>query len=1190
VTITGVDDTDEDGDMSYSVILGAASSDDLNYHGINPDDVAIINIDDEIPLSITCPQDQVGSVGANCDFVMPDFTGMAVVEGGEGAVVVTQSPLPGTIITANTTFSLTATDELETSVFCSANLTLIDEILPLVTCPGNQNLNADANCEATLPDYTNLVSATDNCDQTLTIIQNPAPGSIITATTTVTISATDDSNNTGSCEFTVILNDVTAPLINCPGNQTIEADASCDAVLTDFRSLAVVTDNCNDTPTVTQEPAPGTIISGITTVVLTATDEAGNSPSCSFQVSVTDDELPTITCPEIITIGTDPYMCSATISDLGTPVASDNCGVAFVGHNAPPIFSTGQTTVTWTVTDINGNSNTCEQTVTVVDDEAPLIDCYDNETVYVPNSYSSIDYPFNENFFDDNCGVTDFVWTMSGATTRSSPSSGINPLGEQSLNVGPTTIQIAVRDGAGNGTVCSFTIIVQRVDDPTVICPGDNYLGCNPSDFPDNTSEMNYYMETGWILHSVTSVLGSEMAVAGPGCFYERTRTYTVTFRHYWWIFLLVTKVTTCTRTYTYKKDTGAPTLTGVPANVTVEYNNVPTAPTVTVSDNCDAGPSLTYSQTSTQNPDVNHSGHYNYTITRTWEAVDDCENTTASSQVITVQDTQAPQITCPNNIEEAAGSGLCSRQLTVPDPLVSDNGKLQSLAWTMSGATEGSSPITGINYLGQQLFNPGETSVTYTATDVSGRTNICSFTITIADEEKPVVNCPPPATFDCVKDLPHADDPENFSYADFVVLGGDATDNCSTTDELSFSYEDVTDPTSGCKVTRTYTVTDAANNVATCTQVFTITDTTPPQITCDDIETGTNDGCAATFTVPAPTVTDACSFGDVEPAFSYRLGNDAGNPEQTGEGDITASFPLGTTTIYWTFTDECGNSSPCEQDIIVVFPLSAISYDDGSSSTTIGSGVKPMLTSTHTYFVDNKTTDSGYDYQWAVYSDANGNGLIDGSDAQVSASLYELDNTTNPYNPAFVSITFLDGLGTANYIISIIKTKNPGLCTKQELLPLTTQANTFDVALLPFGDHCQAGETGTPNVIFWEIRFPEVVTEPFQFEYNITLNGSPICSGTVSGISYSSAPVTHVSGCPFVDPATLPYAQVTKSAGSRTVMLEYTISSTTGIDQQIGLSIDATDVYEVSDPNISNNTETLDAWGIPNTSEIATD
>ena len=52
------------------------------------------------------------------------------------------------------------------------------------------------------------------------------------------------------------------------------------------------------------------------------------------------------------------------------PVTSDNCGVLSVTNDAPATFPVGITTVTWTVNDIHGNSNTCQQTVTVINNEA----------------------------------------------------------------------------------------------------------------------------------------------------------------------------------------------------------------------------------------------------------------------------------------------------------------------------------------------------------------------------------------------------------------------------------------------------------------------------------------------------------------------------------------------------------------------------------------------------------------------------------------------------------------------------------------------------------------------------------------------------------------------------------------------------------------------------------------------------
>ena len=70
----------------------------------------------------------------------------------------------------------------------------------------------------------------------------------------------------------------------------------------------------------------------------------------------------------------DPGQCYATVT-LVNPVTSDNCGVLSVTNDAPATFPVGTTTVTWTVNDIHGNVKTCQQTVTVTDNELPTIIC-----------------------------------------------------------------------------------------------------------------------------------------------------------------------------------------------------------------------------------------------------------------------------------------------------------------------------------------------------------------------------------------------------------------------------------------------------------------------------------------------------------------------------------------------------------------------------------------------------------------------------------------------------------------------------------------------------------------------------------------------------------------------------------------------------------------------------------------------
>ena len=88
-----------------------------------------------------------------------------------------------------------------------------------------------------------------------------------------------------------------------------------------------------------------------------------------------DTTPPTITCPPPVNTNTTPGVCYATGVILGTPATSDNCGVASVINDAPAQFSKGVTTVTWTVTDTSGITNSCTQTVTVEDQEPPTIVC-----------------------------------------------------------------------------------------------------------------------------------------------------------------------------------------------------------------------------------------------------------------------------------------------------------------------------------------------------------------------------------------------------------------------------------------------------------------------------------------------------------------------------------------------------------------------------------------------------------------------------------------------------------------------------------------------------------------------------------------------------------------------------------------------------------------------------------------------
>ena len=81
---------------------------------------------------------------------------------------------------------------------------------------------------------------------------------------------------------------------------------------------------------------PGTVFNlGTTVVTYTATDAAGNTSTCSFNVLVHDNTNPTITgCPSNITV-TANASCQAVVN-WTAPTVSDNCNGTILSSTKNP--------------------------------------------------------------------------------------------------------------------------------------------------------------------------------------------------------------------------------------------------------------------------------------------------------------------------------------------------------------------------------------------------------------------------------------------------------------------------------------------------------------------------------------------------------------------------------------------------------------------------------------------------------------------------------------------------------------------------------------------------------------------------------------------------------------------------------------------------------------------------------------
>lgn len=209
-------------------------------------------------------------------------------------------------------------------------------------------------------------TAWDNGSGVASVTKTHDPGdSFPVGTTTVIYTATDNAWNTATCEFDVTVLDDEPPIFDdCPDD--IYIATSTDSAVVSWDEPTAYDDG-SGIGSVTQTHHPGdTFPLGTTTVTYTATDNAGNTATCEFDVTVIDDEPPGFDdCPGDIWEGTSTT--SAVVSWTEPTAYDDGSGIASVTqtHYTGDTFPLGTTTVTYTATDHAGNTATCEFDVTV---------------------------------------------------------------------------------------------------------------------------------------------------------------------------------------------------------------------------------------------------------------------------------------------------------------------------------------------------------------------------------------------------------------------------------------------------------------------------------------------------------------------------------------------------------------------------------------------------------------------------------------------------------------------------------------------------------------------------------------------------------------------------------------------------------------------------------------------------------
>ncbi|MEZ4954902.1 MAG: SdrD B-like domain-containing protein [Saprospiraceae bacterium] len=508
----------------------------------------------------------------------------------------------------------------------------------------------------------------------------------------------------------------------------------------------------------------------------------------------------------VFVLNTSPYLTYTPFDSISVecdqpvpfeaPVFADDCDANLLVTLDSMVLAPGcGLTIerTWTATNAQGNAITFTQIVHVVDNTPPVMmanhplfgNIFHGDTLYanctnIPSldslGFSAFDYccattvTFEESVTIGDCDVDGFVESRYCGWTAS--------------------------DCCGNTDSLFFTIIVQDMTGPVLTgVPADVTVDC------ENVPAIAIVTAEDACSGS-TPVVFSETVIGDStsGCFYLR-RTWTATDS---------CGNTTSDSQGILVQDFVPPVLFNVPPSGVADCENIPDA-MVTAIDNCDGDIPVTLTETLTTD-----SNGCVLLVERRWTAIDGCGNLSFATQMLVVENNDAPELTITHPMFVGRQHG---------DTIFVQCDQVAVLTANDATATAdccGAPTIEFHEYVsnGDCLEDGYLASMTcgWTATDCCGNTDSLFLHIIVIDNTPPVLkNVPANMMYQCVGTLPS---PPNVT----------ATDNCD--DNAQVSYSETTEfVNNALQTTRTWTATDACGNTISQSQIITYTQENAPFI-----------------------------------------------------------------------------------------------------------------------------------------------------------------------------------------------------------------------------------------------------------------------------------------------------------------------------------------------------------------------
>ncbi len=759
----------------------------------------------------------------------------------------------------------------------------------------------------------------------------------------------DDMGHSYTYEYFITFVDVTPPTFDLTGVfDTLEFSST---VAVPAAPNIPVVDNCTPVlnQTFNETPGPDTCESGMFTRTWTATDAYNNTATFTQTIIIYKDSLPpnitgypldgSASCVQLATAY--PAWRALQIANFS---ASDPSGIKALTNDAPLTFPPGckvplmvrfkavDNCLFQQNVDVFFNTSDNIGPVVVIPPKDTVAYCSQSDdelaklrewigTKAYSQTFDSCSFPLTYSM--EIGGVSkDSVQVVSAFLASFSNGCSMQTIGNQSFNQvhGFVTVKFLAQDACGNtttlgiatfGAIDTLRPVITGVN-TTEQCGGGNdqtmiQSWINTHGNATVVDDCSDFTWTNFSFSTSTGQVGAGNFNAGP---YPSIQANNCS----WFADVTFRATDDCGNSNTVTLrwsivDTLAPTFTGLQPGITVYCPNpLPTVPAATVSDNCDANVSITFSRVY---EDSLCAG--SYTVRTTWTATDDCGKSVDALQFIFVRDTTRPVFTLiPTN-----KTFRCDTFVMPPVPVMGVD----------IMATDLCSPVISITTATVSFQDADPDSCdhyqyiierTFTASDQCGNTQTAKQTISVIDNLGPVPGGILDTTALCSGLVP------------FPAPLPLATDACSgLTDPPTSSGQTITPGicTDQYLITVHWSAKDVCGNPTNFNQLVHVIDTVPPTLV--NIPPNITVECDA---IPAPP--NVSTFNATDNCDNSAVVNLVETEIRNPDPDSCDHWTNYIVKREWTTTDNCGNNRTYTQLIQiedtkppVIIPPSAMMF-----------------------------------------------------------------------------------------------------------------------------------------------------------------------------------------------------------------------------------------------------------------------